>query len=45
MVGLHVGQHKVLVEWVDANDETLDGAIVNFFVPKQFPDPRRNSGR
>jgi Family of unknown function (DUF6130) len=41
IVGLPVGQHKVLVELVDANHETLDSAVVNFVVPKQFSRPKK----
>jgi Family of unknown function (DUF6130) len=41
IVGLPAGQHKVLVELVDANHETLDSAVVNFVVPKQFSRPRK----
>lgn len=41
IVGLPVGQHKVLIELVDANHETLDSAVVNFVVPKQFSRPKK----
>ncbi|WP_109476894.1 DUF6130 family protein [Paraburkholderia sp. C35] len=41
IVGLPVGPHKVLVELVDANHETLDSAVVNFVVPKQFSRPKK----
>jgi hypothetical protein len=41
IVGLPVGQHKILVELVDANHETLDSAVVNFYVPKQFSRPKK----
>jgi Family of unknown function (DUF6130) len=36
IVGLPVGPHKVLIELVNANHETLDKAIVTFVVPVQF---------
>ncbi|WP_238554751.1 DUF6130 family protein [Paraburkholderia hospita] len=41
IVGLPVGPHKVLIELVDANHETLDSAVVNFVVPKQFSRPKK----
>jgi hypothetical protein len=41
IVGLPVGQHKVLVELVDANHETLDSAVLKFVVPKQFSRPNK----
>ncbi|WP_408969445.1 hypothetical protein [Paraburkholderia sp. BL6669N2] len=31
-----VGPHKVLIQLVNANHETLDKTIVTFVVPKQF---------
>jgi hypothetical protein len=36
IVGLPVGPHKVLIELVNANHETLDKALVTFVVPVQF---------
>jgi Family of unknown function (DUF6130) len=36
IVGLPVGAHKVLIELVNANHETLDKSTVSFVVPKQF---------
>jgi hypothetical protein len=36
IVGLPVGPHKVLIELVNANHETLDKALVTFVVPHQF---------
>jgi Family of unknown function (DUF6130) len=36
IVGLPVGPHKVLIELVNANHETVDKAIVTFVVPVQF---------
>jgi hypothetical protein len=36
IVGLPVGPHKVLIELVNANHETVDKGTVSFVVPKQF---------
>jgi hypothetical protein len=33
ITGLSVGPHKVLIELVDANHQTLDRAVVSFMVP------------
>jgi len=35
ITGLPVGPHKVLIELVNANHQTLDKAVVNFVVPVQ----------
>jgi hypothetical protein len=35
VTGLPAGPHKVLIELVDANHQTLDKGVVNFVIPEQ----------